>query len=127
MPKYNLGDPVWANDFKNIVKVFNGEVPAVITSTEITRDRVYCRVCGAATGYGLDILPGHLIACPCCLRPRRDDYQQHEGLGSRDQLRQPLADDVLPAPIPREVIKAARFVLMYGASPDTIRRMLGKR
>jgi len=105
MPKYNLGDPVWANDFKNIVKIFNGEVPAVITSTEITRDRVYCRVCGAATGYELDILPGHLIACPCCLRPRRDDYQQHEGLGSVrviDVIRFASKEDIL---VPQEPFK----------------------
>jgi hypothetical protein len=40
------------------------------------------------------------------LRPRRDDYQQYEGLGSRDKLTEPLGDDPLPkVPVYTRIIR----------------------
>lgn len=46
------------------------------------------------------------------LRPRRDDYQQHEGLGTLDQIKTPRSDDVLP--VSRDTIKAFMFGIRYG-------------
>jgi hypothetical protein len=50
----------------------------------------------------------------CCaareeyLRPRRDDYQQHEGLGSRDELVKPATPDLTEESV-EELFLAVRF------------------
>lgn len=92
MAKFKVGDPVWANDFRNVFKVINGERAAVVTGI-VPRRTGHCRVCNRISGYLLDILPHSGIACECCLRPRRDDYQQHEELGSMDQVRRAITFD----------------------------------
>lgn len=89
MPKFNPGDPVWAQGRCTISKcpIPPGENAAVIT--RVFNAPCPCITCKGHEAYGLDICPGYMV-CVCVLRPRRDDYQQHEGLGSRDQL-----DDIL--------------------------------
>lgn len=86
MNTYNPGDPVWARASR-LLPV--GEHAAVV----IERLDHFLSGCCGGVGYTLDVLnypcsvPGkHWWACLCRLRPRRDDYQQHEPLGTRQDL-----------------------------------------
>ena len=98
MPKFSPGDPVWARC--DGVRFPLGEYAAVVIEsspaaqflTEFTKKQFYTvdiQNCPPPPGrFGWTISEGFL-------RPRRDDYQQHEGLGSRDKLTNPLADEVV--------------------------------
>lgn len=88
MPKFNPGDPVWARvvmmdrppSLPNAIWTGAppGEYAAVIV-TEVYRE-TYMIDCISLNRPGYDMLCGSHY-----LRPRRDDYQQHEGLGSREE------------------------------------------
>jgi hypothetical protein len=90
--KFKPGDLVWA-----LVKPLSdaawhgvppGEIPGVITGVYTAPDEAYSV---DLPGY---IAPSHFRAgwwgFHYQFRPRRDDYQQHEGLGSMDEIRKLL-------------------------------------
>lgn len=80
-PKFKPGDPVWAQS--------NGkEVPAIV-------DRLQLYTCDGCKGFRYDIIEhlGLVGACEIYLRPRRDDYQQHEPRGSREKLTDKLSPE----------------------------------
>lgn len=85
-PKFSLGDSVWvrpgtADPLECPVKK---ETAAIVISIE---DPAYiCRACGSVYYYKVDVALKWFI-CECRLRPRQDDYQQHEGLGCLDGIR----------------------------------------
>lgn len=91
--KYNPGDLVW-------VRISNaGECPGVIQGP-FSLPFPFVTLCGKSA-YHVELISSVYSFgqfCTCMLRPRRDDPQQLEGLGSRDQLTHPLADDPLPVP-----------------------------
>lgn len=82
--KYSPGDPVWAKHDSYTV-----ELAAVIIR--------FVKRCGADHDmYEVDSAKESIgYCCEPYLRPRRDDYQQHEGLGSRDKLTEPVSDNTL--------------------------------
>lgn len=100
MASYKPGDPVWARPGtdQHGRRVLDREHPAIVLEvrerSEFPFLTDYCDSCKGRSLHLIDILPFYGI-CACRLRPRRDDYQQHEGLGSRDKLTNPLADEVV--------------------------------
>lgn len=85
--KFNPGDPVWANSKGTVMPA--GEHAGVVT------EMVYC------PNYGEDVTSVCIPAFPTesglgrlfytvNVRPRRDDYQQHEDLGSMDDITKPI-------------------------------------
>lgn len=86
--KFSPGDPVWARQEKNMPTLPAGEHAGTVIARPLNW---YSR-------YEVDLLYhkpkfswfGFLESE---LRPRRDDYQQHEGLGSMDKITEPLRDD----------------------------------
>lgn len=78
---FKVGDPVWGR----IVTVRDclttglpfGEHAAVITGSEFIVGRI---------AYSVDILPDGMLFWEKALRPRRDDYQQHEPRVRREDL-----------------------------------------
>jgi hypothetical protein len=99
--KFSPGDPVWA--WTCGLPEWNirpGEHAAVVLSicTGVTGE---CEHSRPFPGYEIDVLgtpciaPGKTwCASPEYLRPRRDDYQQHEPLGSMNKIK-PLFSKVL--------------------------------
>jgi len=95
--RYQPGDLVWALDASVSKQEFPGTIkealPLIATAFS----------CGEVYDVDVPDLPlsppwiGHAFYA-CCLRPRRDDYQQKEAPGSREKLTEPLADDFLPIP-----------------------------
>jgi len=72
--KFKPGDLVWAKDDSG------GELPAEIVS-------IICLCYSCLTlQYSLIGPAGYGVACEIYLRPRRDDYQQHEGHCSLDDI-----------------------------------------
>jgi hypothetical protein len=84
-PKFKAGDPVWVKHNET-----RREYPAFI----IQFLNIICPGHGAWF-YELSIegFPGRWDCCEPWLRPRRDDYQQHEPLGSRADLTKPIMTD----------------------------------
>lgn len=137
MAKFSPGDPVWSLSHGRYRPA--GEHPAVILRLISVDEFCYCECrthsledCYVITETGL---PGLWCNHECRLRPRRDDYQQHEKRGSMDEVFTPkldersleLACDAMKEAkedaMARGRLKAFRFALMYSADPDTIRRM----
>ena len=104
--KFKIGDPVWVYTTGEIkLHIYTGEYPAIITgicnglrkgTAPEKWKHLICTHSSLAEGYLLEVFE---IPCPggigwCAnehsLRPRRDDYQQHEPLGHRDQLNKPI-------------------------------------
>jgi hypothetical protein len=80
-PKFKAGDPVWAKHTET-----RREYPAfIIQFLNIT--------CPGHDAWlyelSIESFPGRWACCESWLRPRRDDYQQHEPLGSRADLDKP--------------------------------------
>jgi hypothetical protein len=94
--KFKVGDPVWAGSASpgstaTDLGVPIKELPAVVLGAYEINDRgqsYYINLIGyqPPRAQGWTWRENNL-------RPRRDDYQQHEGLGARDQFTKPLADD----------------------------------
>lgn len=137
MPKFSPGDPVWVREDGSGNYLSPGEYPAI----------VICRSNRLSSkGYPLYQIDLPSIKLPAwaaaahtpenMMRPRRDDYQQQEKLGSMDEVFTPKFDErslelaceamkeAKEDAMARGRMKAARFALMYGADPGTIRRML---
>jgi len=99
--KYKAGDPVWArrNNYRP-GQPPPGEYPAIVIGLwkETAKGPVY-----QLDSLGLLVVPPRtVVTCrKDFLRPRRDDYQQREGLGSRDQLTNPLAPSINEAELER--------------------------
>lgn len=74
---YKPGDLVW-------LQVLSGEIPAVIT--RVCEEMSLCKE-HKLPAYELDVRELATIACEILIRPRRDDYQQHEKLGSVETVR----------------------------------------
>lgn len=91
MAKFKPGDPVWARVIDcNLDLIPIGEHAAIVSGEDFPR---HIRPLGNGLIYGVDIPPwGLCVIREEFLRPRRDDYQQHEGLGARDQLNKPIFD-----------------------------------
>jgi len=85
--RYNPGDPVWARNV-GFNEMPRGEHVAVIIGSE--KRLSHMTPCGDV--YAVDVQgqppppSGPWVFCVCCLRPRRDDYQQHEPIGARKDL-----------------------------------------
>lgn len=95
--KFKPGDPVWVRT-RGIPEATAGEYPAVILGVSTSRGLPW---------YRIDVITvrGRIwIANERNLRPRRDDYQQHEGLGSRDDLLKPLDETVTIVEIVNEAL-----------------------
>lgn len=86
--KFNPGDPVWVMFWRPDLSI-TGEKPGVVVSVAYAWcGRPHWQVDMPFTG---DARPGTIWTCDeKDMRPRRDDYQQHEGLGSMTKIRQPL-------------------------------------
>lgn len=89
-PKFKAGDPVWARSEGDNAP--SGEYKGIILYQEkgslcFLHNRFEYRV--EIEGVPSPETRPWLI-CECYLRPRRDDYQQHEPLGSRKDLDKPL-------------------------------------
>jgi hypothetical protein len=101
--KFAAGDPIWARIELN-AREFRGVVikyqPVLSQLSLSCHGEIY-----SVDVPGIPLPPGFIeqAFCVCCLRPRRDDYQQREGLGSRANLVTPLADDPVIIPEPNEV------------------------
>lgn len=91
MPKYNPGDPVW-------VRSLGQRLPAGEHAAEII-DHCAARYCNYEDCYTLEVynypciipvleIPGHWHVGSMYIRPRRDDYQQKEPLGSMSSIDQ---------------------------------------
>lgn len=137
MPKFSPGDPVWLRAI-NIPgyqpnHIAPGEYSAVISPCTAP---YWVEPYGVGPIYVLDVQAFDLcIAREEFIRPRRDDYQQHEKLGSMNEVFTPKLDErslelaceamkeAKEDAMARGRMKAARFALMYGAAPNTIRRM----
>lgn len=89
--KFSPGDPVWAYSDGSFRLAPQGEYPAIVKSyygyfecTDDTWQHFYLiEVPTVSTERAFEI-------DETSLRPRRDDYQQHEGLGSLDKITEPL-------------------------------------
>jgi hypothetical protein len=97
--KFKAGDPVWALDVRQTGK----EYPAVIIDHLPLISIIVSGCCGevyTVEGEAIPVPQGYKgnAFCVCCLRPRRDDPQQREGLGTRAEVfvPSPLPDDPLP-------------------------------
>lgn len=94
MAKFKPGDSVWIRQPPEATQSLNylpvGEHPTVV------KGLVEDPLCywPDVQHYVLDMQPPpgrrRVVAPEFALRPRRDDYQQHEGLGTREQL-----DDII--------------------------------
>ncbi len=90
MPKFSPGDPVWVkHDGRRFGTV--REYPAVIA--EISPDHPLTFLVSPTPVYGIEVegVPRPASGRPWvvsepCLRPRRDDYQQHEPCMSMAEL-----------------------------------------
>lgn len=92
MHKFKPGDPVWARrsveaTCPSVRDIAPGEYAGIVVET-LDIFSVY-----GWPVYKVDVLDFRRFGLADCderfLRLRRDDYQQHEGLGSIDSLRQP--------------------------------------
>lgn len=110
MAKFSPGDPVWVmpgtDDYG--VQVVKRETPAVVLSvmhrTMFKRLSPWCSSCGGSTLNEVQT-EYHLAVCDCRLRPRRDDYQQHEARGDNkviDLIRFASKEDIK---VPEEPFK----------------------
>jgi hypothetical protein len=82
--KFKPGDLVWikvnSHSYAHVIRqVPVGEIAGVVEQLDPPED-YWCNMAGYSGSW-------------CCddkiLRPRRDDYQQHEGLGSMDKINRP--------------------------------------
>ena len=90
--RYTAGDPVWVKGGDGLPP---GELAGSVTGDyPHWRPGVWYKV--TVFGYPAPMDGTDWKVRDDWLRPRRDDYQQHESLGERDQLTRPLADDPLP-------------------------------
>lgn len=103
VPKFKAGDPVWvrsegdnaaAGEYKGEI-IKTAEVP--ICPQGAFQYRVNIEGCPSPTNKAW-------IACEHYLRPRRDDYQQHEPLGNRADLDKPLCDVLIKIYNPKETV-----------------------
>lgn len=105
MSKFKPGDPVWARAIplpKSYFKPWQREIPpGEYAGNIVTIDRISD---AGFPVYHVSIQLGLSECGESYLRPRRDDYQQHEGKGDRSLLDKPLKDDPLP------VIKRREFI-----------------
>jgi hypothetical protein len=100
-PKFKAGDPVWVKHTDT-----RREYPAFII--KFLND-----ICPGHNAwlYELSIegFPGQWDSCEPWIRPRRDDYQQHEPLGSRADLTKPrssiMTDKVFGEIVEIEIVK----------------------
>lgn len=82
MAKFKLADPVWAKSEGTYIPA--GEYAAEITLV------AKCECGGSAYAFVHVIGPysgNEFTGCERLLRPRRDDYQQHEPLGNMADVR----------------------------------------
>lgn len=112
--KYKAGDPVWALRRAHYVNhhVPSGEHPGIVEGP-------YNGYLGEAREWYEVFIPAYpcplseggptWAICETVLRPRRDDYQQHEGLGSRENLTKPAhTNDIIKSDDTREALKEAQ-------------------
>lgn len=94
MSMFKPGDPVWV---KSLGPAMHDEIPAGEHAGVVEK---YCDAFMRIffiPGYEVELCehrPSHICAAEHRLRPRRDDYQQHEPLGSRSKLTEPKAPDL---------------------------------
>lgn len=90
--RFKTGDPVWARSRGMYYPA--GEYPAVLLRIDYW--------VGPQAVWIMDVftMPGMEYTCgESQLRPRRDDYQQHEPLGRMTDTDKPLADQPTEAPL----------------------------
>lgn len=103
--KFSPGDLVWIRTYAKMEKrIPPGEHAAIVVRLYFTgEDGQYYLIdvpSFPARQYEPSALTDMWVANERYLRPRRDDYQQHEGLGSRDKLIEPLNEVWEEVPVP---------------------------
>lgn len=90
--KFSIGDPVWARSDGQVLTA--GEYAGIVIDQYHLPNTYLVDI---PTAPARKFCPAPRDEWPChesTLRPRRDDYQQHEGLGRREDLTTPVAPDL---------------------------------